>query len=298
MRIAFLGLGNMGLPMARNLAAAGHDLTVYNRHQARADELAAGVARGGPPVRQAATPGEAVRDAEIAITMLADDAAVEQVVFENRGILASLPRDAAHVSMSTISVGLADRLSGAHHQAGQAFVSAPVFGRPEAAADAKLWVVAAGPEAQVSRCRPAFDAVAQGLFVVGDTPSTANLVKLAGNFTLAGMIETLGEAFALVRRAGVTAQQFLEVVNTSLFKSPVYQNYGTIIANERFEPAGFRLKLGLKDARLALEAAGALAVPLPLASLVRDHFLAAIAHGDAEKDWSTVATVSARAAGL
>ncbi|MGE5362343.1 MAG: NAD(P)-dependent oxidoreductase [Bacteroidales bacterium] len=289
MKVAFLGLGNMGLPMARNLAKAGHHVSVYNRTATRADLL-------GPEVARAGTPGEAVAAVEVAITMLADDEAVESLVFGEDGVLAALPRGAVHASMSTISVALARRLAAAHTAAGQRYVSAPVFGRPEAAEAAKLWVVAAGPHDGVDRCGPIFDAVGQGVFTVGEDAASANVVKLAGNFTLAAIIETLGEAYALVRRAGVAPKQFLDIVNGALFKSPVYQNYGTLIADERFEPAGFRLKLGLKDTRLALAAAEAEQVPLPLASLIRDHFLSALAHGDAERDWAALAMVSERAA--
>ena len=290
MKVAFLGLGNMGLPMARNLAKSGHELTVYNRTAKRADAL-------GSEVRRADRPREAVATAEVAVTMLADDEAVESVVFGSDGILSALAKDAVHVSMSTISVALARRLADAHASAGQWYVSAPVFGRPEAAEAAKLWVVAAGRHDSIERCRPIFDAVGQGVFELGEDQVAANVAKLAGNFTLAAMIETLGEAYALVRRAGVNPKQFLDIVNGALFKSPVYENYGRLIADARFEPPGFRLKLGLKDVRLALAAAEAERVPLPLASLIRDHFLSAIAHGEGERDWAALAQVSERAAG-
>ncbi len=291
MKIAFLGLGNMGLPMAGHLAGAGHQVTVYNRTPERADALG--------DVRRAATPRGAVAEADVVVTMLADDTAVESVVFGSEtGFFGAMPRGAVHVSMSTISVALATRLARAHAAAGHRYLSAPVFGRPEAAQAARLWIVVAGPTDTVERCRPLFDAMGQGVSVVGDEAPRANVVKLAGNFTIAAMLETLGEAFAMVRRAGVAPAQFLEVVNSALFKSPLYQNYGTLIAEERFQPPGFRLKLGLKDIRLALQAAEALTVPLPLASLVRDHFLAAMAHGDGDQDWAVVTQVAARTAGM
>ncbi len=292
MKVAFLGLGNMGLPMAQHLVAAGQQVTVYNRTASRADAV-------GERAQRAGTPREAAAGADVLITMLADDGAVEHVAFARHGsFFESLPAGSVHVSMSTISVALARRLTEAHAETGQGYVSAPVFGRPEAAQAAKLWVVAAGAKTEVSRCRPLFDAMAQGTFVVSDDPPTANAVKLAGNFMIAAMLETLGEAFALVRRAGVSPQQFLEVVNGALFKSPLYQNYGTLIAEERFEPPGFRLKLGLKDVRLALQAGEGSAVPLPIASLLRDQFLSAVAHGDAERDWAAVSQVAARNASL
>ncbi len=291
MNVAFLGLGNMGLPMARHLIDAGHRLAVYNRTATRADAL-------GPSVARAATPRDAVKDADVAITMLSDDAAVEQVVFGSSGFLAAMRPGSVHVCTSTISTALARRLADTHRQAGSGYVSAPVFGRPEAAQAAKLSVVAAGSRDDLVQVRPLFDAFAQAVFEVGEDPPAANVVKVAGNFTIAAMLETLGEAFALVRRAGVTPQRFLEIVNGSLFKSPLYQNYGTLIAEQRFEPAGFRLKLGLKDTRLVLQAGEEMAVPLPVASVIRDHFLSAIAHGYADKDWAAIGEVSARHAGL
>ncbi len=292
MKVAFLGLGKMGTPMARHLLEAGHQLTVYNRTASRADAL-------GGAANRAHSPADAVASGiDVVFTMLADDAAVEHVVFGPSGLLEALPEGAVHVCTSTISASLGRRLVDAHRRGAQHYVSAPVFGRPEAAEAARLFVVAAGPADQIARCRPLFDTFAQGVFIVGDSAPTANVVKLAGNFTIAAMLETLGEAFALVRRAGVTPRQFLEVVNGALFKSPLYQNYGTLIAEERFEPPGFRLKLGLKDVRLALQAGEALTVPLPLASLLRDRFLEAMAHGDADRDWAAVTQVSARTAGL
>ncbi len=233
--------------------------------------------------------------------MLAEDSAVEQVVFGSRtqdGVLASLPKGATHISCSTISVRLSRRLAEAHAAAGQTYVSAPVFGRPEAAAAQKLWVVAAGAPDVLDRCAPVFDAVGQGTFRVGDDPATANSVKLAGNFTIAAMLETLGEAFAFVRKSGVAPDLFLQILNGALYKSPIYGNYGQLIADERFEPAGFALRLGLKDVRLALEAAEAVTTPMPLASLLHDHLLTQVACGRGSADWSAIAEVSARNAGL
>lgn len=290
MKTGFVGLGSMGSPMAVNLLRAGHELTVFNRTRSRAEELA------GEGARVADSPADAARNAEALITMLADDHAVEEVLFN--GVIGGLRRGAIHISMSTISVACSKRLAGAHRAAGQFYVAAPVFGRPDAAAAAKLWVVAAGPPEQIGRCRPLFDAIGQGVFVVGGEPSAANVVKLAGNFMLASMLETLGEAVALARKSGVDARRFLEIMTGTLFKSPAYETYGTLIAEERFEPAGFRLRLGLKDVKLALGAADGAAVPMPLASLVRDHLLSAVARGYGDKDWSALARVIAENAGL
>jgi 3-hydroxyisobutyrate dehydrogenase-like beta-hydroxyacid dehydrogenase len=173
-----------------------------------------------------------------------------------------------------------------------------VFGRPEAAAAAKLFVVAAGPGAQLAQCQPLFDAIGQRTFVVGDKPSSANLVKLSGNFLLAAVIECLGEAFALTRKGGVDPHLYLEILTSTLFSAPAYKTYGTIIANQQYEPAGFKMSLGLKDIRLALAAADALATPMPVASLVHDHFLSGVAQGAGDSDWSALARVVAANAGL
>jgi 3-hydroxyisobutyrate dehydrogenase-like beta-hydroxyacid dehydrogenase len=292
MNVGFIGLGSMGLPMARNLVEAGHGLVVYNRTRSRADELS----RLG--ARVAATPGEAAADVEVLITMLADDAAVEAVIYGDDGALPALGRDAIHLGMSTTSPALARRLSAAHRSRGQLYLAAPVFGRPEMAQSAGLWIVAAGPAEAIQRCRPLFDAMGQGVEIVGPDPAAANVVKIAGNFLLASSIEAMGEAFTLVRKHGIDPARFLEIANGRLLRSPIYQNYGALIAAERYEPAGFRLKHGLKDVRLALDTGGEVAAPLPLASLMRDHFLAAVARGWSDLDWAAVARVSAANAGL
>ena len=290
MRVGFLGLGDMGLAMAANLRRAGHELTVYNRTRARADAL--------PGVRVAATPREASAGVEVAISMLADDAAVEQVVLGEHGAAEGLAAGAVHVGMSTIGHALSRRLTAEHAARGQEYVAAPVFGRPDAARAAKLWIVAAGPHAAIERCRALFDAMGQGVEIVGEDPVRASVVKIAGNFLLAAAIEALGEAFALVRKHGVEPARFLEVVNGRLLRSPVYENYGKIIAEQRFEPPGFRLRHGLKDARLALAAGEDVTAPLPIASLARDRYLTAMALGWGDLDWAALARVSAVTAGL
>ncbi|HVN80670.1 MAG TPA: NAD(P)-dependent oxidoreductase [Terriglobia bacterium] len=300
MKLAFIGLGNMGLPMVRNILRAGYAVTVYNRSPGRCDELKS------ERTVIAESAAIAVAGADIAITMLADDPAVESVVLGSgdaadeggHGVIAGLNRGAVHLSMSTISPSLSRKLADAHRRAGQDYVSAPVFGRPEAAAAAKLWIVAAGSTESLARCQPLFQVLGQGAFVVGTDPWQANIVKLGGNFLIASMLEALGEAFALMKKAGVSPGQFLEVVNGSLFKSPLYENYGRIVVEEHFEPAGFQLRLGLKDARLVLGAADGLAVPMPLASLIHDHLLAALARGMGQRDWSAFTQVLAENAGL
>jgi 3-hydroxyisobutyrate dehydrogenase-like beta-hydroxyacid dehydrogenase len=292
MNIAFIGLGNMGSAMATNLLKAGHTLTVFNRSRARADAL--------KPLgaRIAATPGEAAAGAEVAITMLADDHALESVVFGKGSLLDSLPPNAIHVSMSTISVAFSRRLAAAHAERKQHYVSAPVFGRPEAAAAAKLFIVAAGPAEQIERCHPLFDAMGQKTFLAGDDASGANLMKLAGNFLITAVIEGLAESFALVRKAGLDANLFHEILTSSLFNAPIYKTYGALINSQKFEPAGFKLPLGLKDNRLLLAAAEENAVAMPMASLIRDRFLAALGQGMGELDWSAISKLSAKDAGL
>jgi 3-hydroxyisobutyrate dehydrogenase-like beta-hydroxyacid dehydrogenase len=290
MKIAFIGLGNMGSAMASNLIKAGHTLHVYNRTRSRAEEITG--------ARVAASPGEAAVDSDVVITMVADDAALESVLFAKGGVLDSMTMNSIHISMSTISVALSRRMAKAHAERKQHYVSAPVFGRPEAAAAAKLFVVAAGSSAQVERCRPIFDAVGQKTFVVGEDAAGANVVKLTGNFLITAVIESLAESFALVRKSKLDANQFLEILTSTLFNAPIYKTYGAIIVDDKFSPPGFKVPLGLKDNRLLLAAAEEAAVPMPVASLVRDRFLAAMAQGMSELDWAAIARVTAKEAGL
>lgn len=291
MRIGFVGLGAMGSAIARNLVRAGHDVTAYNRSPGPA----AALARDGAKVAE--TPS-GVGGAEVVFSMLADDHAVESVVLGAQGVREALAPGASHVSMSTISVDLSRRLSEAHRAAGQEFVAAPVFGRPEAAAAAKLFVVAAGTAPAVARVRPLLAVVGQRTFEVGEDPAAANLIKIGGNFLLAAAIEAIGEAAALMAKGGVAPAAFVEVMTNTLFACRAYEGYGSIIAEERYEPAGFKVPLGLKDVRLALAAGEASSTPLPLASLLRDHFLAAIGRGHGELDWSALALLAAENAGL
>jgi len=291
MHVGFIGLGGMGQGMAANLVKAGHRVAVYNRTRGRSDPLAA----AGASV--AASPADAAKG-DVVMTMVADDHALEAVCLGEQGVLAGLPRGAIHVSMSTISVALAERLATAHQEAGQVFLSAPVFGRPEAAAAAKLFVVAAGAADAIERCRPLFEAMGQRTFVVGDSPSAANVVKLSGNFLIATVIEGLSEAFALVRKSGLDSRMFLEVLTNTLFAAPIYKTYGGLIAEQKYEPPAFTMPLGLKDVRLALAAAEAARVPMPTASLIRDQLVSGIARGHGNLDWSALGRVAAENAGL
>jgi 3-hydroxyisobutyrate dehydrogenase-like beta-hydroxyacid dehydrogenase len=291
MRIGFLGLGNMGRAMASNLVHAGHELIVYNRSRNAADALAKEGAR------VADTPaGAAVQ--EIVITMLADDHAVESIVFGEHGVLEGMQRGGLHVSMSTISPALSQRLSAAHQERGQQYVAAAVFGRPDAAAAAKLFIVAAGTKEALAKTAPVFELLGQRTFEVGERPESANFIKLFGNFLITCVLESLGEVFAVARKAEIDPNTVFEVLSGTLFGAPVYNNYGPRIIEERFSPAGFKMPLGLKDVRLMLQAAEGLSAPMPFANIVRDHFLSAIANGYGDLDWSALALVIAQNAGL
>jgi 3-hydroxyisobutyrate dehydrogenase-like beta-hydroxyacid dehydrogenase len=281
----------MGLPMARNLLKAGHELTVYNRTRSKAEALASAGAQVANSLTEASS-------AEVVMTMLADDHAVEQTTLGEGGILNTLASGGVHLSLSTISTALSRRLTLAHTARGQSFIASPVFGRPDAAAAARLVVVAAGPDEAVERVRPLLEAIARKLFVIGPEPYSANAVKLVGNFLIASMLETLSEAFALARKSGVEPAKILEILNGSLFQSPIYENYGKIIITQKFSPPGFALHLGLKDVRLVLAAADEVAVPMPVASVIRDHYLSAVARGWGDMDWAALAKVVAEDAGL
>jgi 3-hydroxyisobutyrate dehydrogenase-like beta-hydroxyacid dehydrogenase len=290
MKIGFIGLGHMGAGMAANLLKAGHEVTVYNRTRARANALVTAGAK------EAATIADACRGDAI-FTMLASDDVVEAVVFGGNGILENLPAGAIHISSSTIGVGLAERLSAAHASAGQGFVAAPVFGRPELAAAGNLYVVAAGEQAAVQTTAPLLEAIGQKTFVVSETPKAAYLVKLSGNFLIGSVIEALGEAIAFVGKGGVDAHQYVDVLTSTLFGAPIYKTYGALLADGKFEPAGFAAPLGQKDIRLVLAAAEDLRVPMPIASLLRDRFLTLLAQGGDRLDWSAIGALAARGAG-
>jgi 3-hydroxyisobutyrate dehydrogenase-like beta-hydroxyacid dehydrogenase len=292
MKIGFVGLGSMGSGMARNLIKAGHTLVVYNRTRSRAEELRPmGAAVAGAP-------GEAASGVEVLITMVADDKAVEDSFFGPGRVLQSLPIGAVHLGMSTISVALSRRLAGAHRERQQYYVAAPVFGRPDAAAAGKLFIVAAGPAKQIERCQVLLDSMGQKTFVVDQEPPSANVIKLTGNFLITTAIESLAEAFAVVRKAKVDPDKFLEIITGSLFAAPIFRNYGAMIAKGQFEPVGFKLPLGFKDNRLILALAEETSAPMPMASLIHDRFLTAMAQGLSDADWSAIARISFRNAGL
>lgn len=290
MKVGFIGLGRMGAGMAANLIKAGHDVSVYNRTPAKAKEL---VERGARTAAQVAD----VCRGEAVITMLADDRAVENVVFGEHGVIAGLEKGAIHISMSTISVALSARLAEQHTEVGQRFIAAPVFGRPDVAAAGQLFIVTAGAADAVGASMPLFEALGQKTFAIGDRPEAANLVKLSGNFLIASVIEALGEAMALIGKAGIDQRQYLDLLTGTLFTAPVYKTYGGLIVEKRFTPAGFAAPLAHKDIALALAAAESLRVPMPLASLLRDRLLSLMAQGGETLDWSAIGSLAARDSG-
>jgi 3-hydroxyisobutyrate dehydrogenase-like beta-hydroxyacid dehydrogenase len=287
MDIGFIGLGEMGAVMVENILKAGHQVRVWNRSPERAAGLAAAGAQVVDSPAQAFA-GDAV------FSMLADDAALRAVI--DAPLLEHAPRGLIHVNMATISVALAEELANAHASRGLNYVAAPVLGRPDAAAAARLTIVAAGPAEAIDRVQPVFDAIGQKTWRIGSLPQQANVMKLAANFMLAAAVEALGEAATLITSHGVAMQDFLDVITGGPFPGPIYQGYGKMIAEQRYEPALFKARLGLKDVRLALAAADSVSVPMPVASVVRDSLIDAVAHGDGEKDFAVLGAVSARRA--
>jgi 3-hydroxyisobutyrate dehydrogenase-like beta-hydroxyacid dehydrogenase len=290
MKVGFIGLGRMGSAMAANLVRAGHEVTVFNRSPGKSHALL------GLGAREASTIAEACRG-EALITMLADDRALTEVAFGERGVLQNISRGAIHVSMSTVSVNLSNKLTKLHGELGQRFIAAPVFGRPEAASAAKLFIVAAGDPSAIALCKPLFEAIGQKTFSIGLEPSAANLVKLSGNFLIASAIEALGEAIALVGKSGIDKETFAALIASSIFPAPVYAIYGELIAKAKFLPAGFAAPLGFKDVRLVLSAAEDLQVPMPLGNLLHNRFQRLLNQGGETLDWSAIGGLAAHDAG-
>lgn len=290
MKLGFIGLGRMGSAMAANLVRAGHEVTVFNRTPGKSSAL---VALGA---QEAATLAGACRG-EAVITMLADDEAAANIAMGSGGLVENLSKGAIHLSMSTISVAMSDRLAQAHAQSGQRYVAAPVFGRPDMAAAAKLFIVAAGDPQAIDTCRSAFDALGQKTSTIGGVPSAANLVKLTANFLQAAVIESLGEAIALIGKAGIDRRAYVDLLTSTIFTAPAYKIFGPLIADGTFETAAFAAPLGYKDIRLALAEAETLRVPMPLASLLHDRFLRLFAQGGDNLDWSAIGGLASQDAG-
>jgi len=282
MRIAVLGLGRMGAPMARNLAEIGHNVSVYNRTHPKAIEP------GSTGVRVAISVADAVTEVQVALTMVSDDAAEEALTFQQDGLLAHLPPGAIHLCMSTIGVETSRRLAEAHEAKGQGYVAAPVFGRPGGAASRHLWIVAGGPEAQVTRCLGIFDALGRGLTRVGTRPELAHAVKLGGNLLTATVVEGLAEVLAFGEKMGMVPADFLRLMNSAIFKSPLVDSYGGLMVRQTFDPADLTLAQALQDTRAARKAFEAAAASVPMAAMLEDRLEAAVARGMGAQDLSVL----------
>ena len=289
MNVGFIGLGQMGRAMAVNLRNGGHDVRAWNRTR----EVTADLASEGLSI--VSTPDEAFAG-DAVISMLADDTAVRTVFLES-GLLDRASTSPIHINMATISVALANEMAEQHKARHIAYVAAPVMGRPDVAAAAKLTIIAAGPGDAVAKVQPLLDALGARTWNAGETSSHANLMKLAANLLLASAVETLAEAAVLLSDYGVDPGGFVELMATSSFPGPVYGTYGRLIAEKRYEPAAFKARLALKDVRLALAAADARSIPLPAASTIRDSLLEASAHGDGDRDCAVLGRTAARRAG-
>lgn len=290
MKVGFIGLGAMGSAMASNLLAAGHTVTVWNRSEAACAPLLSLGAKVAKTADRAA-------QGEVVHSMFANDAAVREVILDS-GLLDAMDPGTVHVNHATISVALVRELSEQHAKRGLEYVAAPVFGRPDTAAAAKLNMLAAGRATAISKVLPLLEAMSSKVWPMGDLPERANVAKIAGNFMLASAIESMAEATALTRAYGVSAADFLDVMTNTLFAAPAYQGYGKMIAEQRFTPAGFTLSLGFKDVGLAQQAAESARVPLPFAGVLRDSLLEALASDNADLDWSALSLVAARRANL
>jgi len=288
MNLGVVGLGMMGRGIAQSLLRAGHRVTVWNRTPSRAEELQS----QGALI--ALTPADACKDG-VVITCLSEDDAVKAVVFGDYGI-ANAVAGCIHISMSTLGLDLILQLNKTHSEAGQRFIAAPVFGRPNAASAGRLLIVASGDAEAIAECQTVFDAVGQRTIVVGTDPVAAPMVKLIGNFLLVSAVESLAEAPALLRKSGTDPQACFNFLTDTLFSAPVYKNYAGLMLEHRYDP-GFRLALGLKDIGLVLDAAESFDVPMPAASLVRERILTGIARGYQDKDLSSLALISAEEAG-
>ncbi len=291
-QIGFIGLGQMGRPMAANLLKAGYRLRVYNRTSSRIQDL------GRDGVTAAPRPAEVVASGGIVVTMVANDQALEEIVSGSGGFGDALGEGGVHLSMSTVAPATARRLAAYHMDRGSAYVAAPVFGRPEAAAAKKLWICAAGAPAAKSRIASLLETLGQRVYDFGDNPAAANVVKLAGNFLIVSALEAMAEAFALVEKNGIDRANFAGLMTETLFGCLIYQNYGKLIAAQTYEPAGFKLSLGKKDIDLVLQTANENCMPMPLASLLHDRLVTGLARTRGDMDWTALALGVSEDAGL
>jgi len=290
MNVGFIGLGAMGAGVAANLIRAGHRVTVWNRSP---EPVAGLVTKGAVPAK---SPAETL-GGDVLFSMLASDAAIRDVGLD-AALLDRAARGLVHVNLATISIALAAELTTAHEERGLGYVAAPVFGRPDAAASGQLTVVAAGDKAALARVAPLFEVIGQRIEIVGERPEQASLFKIAGNFLIAGALESMSEAFALLSKGGVDPAAFHALITDTLFAGRIYKLYGKLALDKTFEPAGFQLRLALKDVKLAEEAARDLDMRLPVGELAREHLAEAVQAGLGEKDWTAVSALIARKAGL
>ena len=277
-KIGFIGLGNMGLEMARNLIAAGYHLQVHNRSMEKADELEQSA------ITKCKTPAEAAAHVPVVITMLSDDEVVIETVVGKDGILQTLQQGGIHISMSTISPDASEKMAAAHLKAGSKYLAAPVFGRPEAAAAKRLWICVSGDKEAKATVQPILDALGQGVIDFGESVGGANVVKIVGNFMIFASVEMMAEAFALSEKQGLDRAQVADFFGSTLFNAPVYQNYGKLIANKSYEPVRFKAKLGYKDVSLAFDLAQQSGTPMPIGSALLNRMLTAVAKGWGERD--------------
>lgn len=282
MKLGFIGLGQMGAGMAGRLATAGHELVVWNRDRAKAEAFV--VEGAGTRGTIAASPAAAA-GAGVVFTMLANDDAVEAVTFGDGGIL-SAGSGVLHVACSTVSVALTERLAAAHREAGQRFLSAQVLGRPDVAAAGQLSIIAAGADADLDACAPLFETIGGMTLRMGSAPAMAAATKLAANFSIAAIIETVSEALRIAGAHGVEPAKMVDFLIETNFGSRMIGVYGPMIAEARFEPAGFPIKLGRKDVGLALAAAGD--ADVPVARLLAERMDGIIAADGGVRDWSAL----------
>jgi 3-hydroxyisobutyrate dehydrogenase-like beta-hydroxyacid dehydrogenase len=292
MKVGFIGTGRMGQAMARRLLDAKHDVGAYNRTPEKIKELVAGGAKAVTSIEHACRYGAAV------FTMLADDAALASVAEQKGGLLDSLPKGGIHICSGTHGVTIIKKLTAQHRERRQILVTAPMLGRPEAVTSGQAGVVIAGPSDTLAQCKPLFDAISRRAFEAGADPASAAAIKIANNFVLGCAMEAMGEGFSLVRKYDVVPAVFYDVMTDGLFNCLAYKVYGKIMVDESYSKVGQMAVLGLKDANLALDAGGAVGVPLPSGNVWRDRLVGAVAHGDGDKDWAVMALEQARASGL
>lgn len=290
--IGFIGLGNMGVPMVMSLLKAGYNVKVYNRTPEKARDVVAAGAEQVDHLADVAVPGG------IVISMVSNDQALEEVTMGDAGFGESLGAGGVHLSMSTVSPETSRKLADFHRKQNSQYVASPVFGRPDAAAAQKLFILSSGQNDAKERVKPVQEAMGQRVFDLGEEPGNANVIKLGGNFMIMAAMEAMAESFNLAEKNGIDRQLAAEVYASTLFNCTVYNGYGTMIANRKYEPAGFQLELGLKDCNLVLEEANAKQTPMPFASLLHDSLLASVAKGRGKQDWSALTRIASENAGL